>query len=75
MSQTSIHEAKTQLSKLIQKALAGEEVIIAKAGKPVVRLVPVEQSPGQRQLGGWKGTFRMAADFDHTPEGFEDYVP
>lgn len=75
MSQSSIHEAKTQLSRLIQRALAGEEVIIAKAGKPVVRLVPIEQVPGQRQLGGWKGTFRMATDFDQTPEGFEEYLP
>jgi|CXWL01.1.fsa_nt_gi prevent-host-death family protein len=72
MSQSSIHEAKTQLSKLIQQALAGEEVIIAKAGKPVVRLVPIEQTPVQRQLGGWTGKFWMAEDFDQTPVGFEE---
>lgn len=75
MSQFSIHEAKTQLSRLIQRALAGEDVVIAKAGKPVVRLVPIEQKPAQRQLGGWKGIFRMAEDFDETPEGFEAYLP
>lgn len=75
MSQSSIHEAKTQLSRLIQRALAGEEVIIAKAGKPVVRLVPIEQKPARRQLGGWIGTFKMADDFSETPEGFEAYLP
>lgn len=75
MTQSTIHEAKSQLSKLIQRALAGEDVVIAKAGKPVVRLVPIEQKPVQRRLGGWKGVFRMAEDFSETPEGFEVYLP
>ena len=75
MSQTSVHEAKTQLPELIRRALAGEDVVIAEAGEPVVRLVPIASSTGKRQLGGWKGTFRMADDFEETPEGFEAYVP
>lgn len=75
MTQSSIHEAKSQLSKLIQRALAGEDVVIAKSGKPVVRLVPIEQKTGQRQLGSWTGVIRMAEDFSETPEGFEAYLP
>lgn len=75
MTQANIHEAKTHLSKLIQKALAGEEVIIAKAGKPVVRLVPIQPEPGQRKLGGWKGRVWMAEDFDAELADFRDYMP
>lgn len=76
MTQATIHEAKTHLSRLIQKALAGEEVIIAKAGKPVVRLVPIEPpAPPVRTFGGWKGKFWMAEDFDAELEDFADYVP
>lgn len=75
MTQATIHEAKTHLSKLIQKALAGEEVIIAKAGKPVVRLVPVEPvSVPEREFGGWKGEFWMADDFDAPLEDFREYM-
>jgi prevent-host-death family protein len=44
-TQLNIHDAKTHLSQLIERACAGEEVVIAKAGKPMVRLAPVEQTP------------------------------
>lgn len=71
--QTNIHEAKTQLSKLIQKALGGEEVVIAKDGKPVVKLMPLKGACAPRKLGGWKGTFRMAEDFDAELAEFDDY--
>lgn len=75
MTTTSIHEAKTHLSKLIQKALAGEEVIIANAGKPVVKLVPIEQPAKKvRQFGGWKGQIWMADDFDAPLDDFKDYM-
>ena len=75
MTTASIHEAKTNLSKLIQKALAGEEVIIANAGKPVVKLVPVEQPEKKiRQFGGWEGQVRMADDFDAPLDDFKDYM-
>jgi prevent-host-death family protein len=50
----NIHEAKTHFSKLIERVRAGEEVVIAKAGKPVAKLVPVEE-PGPRVPGGWEG--------------------
>jgi prevent-host-death family protein len=74
MTTASIHEAKTHLSKLIRKALAGEEVIIANAGKPVVRLVPVESPARKPRFGGWKGPFRMADDFDAPLEDFKGYM-
>jgi len=47
---------------------------MAKAGEPVVRLVRFNQQPQQRQLGGWKGKFWMAPDFDQIPEGFDEYL-
>lgn len=58
-----MHEAKTELSRLVERALAGEEVIIARAGVPVVRLVPVATA-GKRKLGQWAGRVCMADDFD-----------
>lgn len=68
MRMTNIHEAKSQLSKLVERALAGEEVVIAKAGKPMVRLVPVRDSDAPRKGGQWKGRVRIADDFDELPE-------
>lgn len=58
-----MHEAKTELSRLVERALAGEEVVIARAGVPVVRLVPVARE-GKRKLGQWAGQVEMADDFD-----------
>lgn len=58
----NIHEAKTNLSKLIQQALAGDEVIIAKAGKPQVKLVPVVEHP-VRKPGRFKGQFEVGPEF------------
>jgi len=63
MSQVNVHEAKTHLSKLLQKVEAGEEVVIARAGKPVARLVPLT-APKPRVLGGDEGKVRIAPDFD-----------
>lgn len=74
MAQATIHEAKTHLSRLIQRALAGEEVIIANAGTPVVRLVPILPPTRVRQLGGWKGRVSMAEDFDAELEDFSEYM-
>lgn len=68
MAIANIHEAKSQLSKLIDQALNGEEVIIAKAGQPVVRLVPIQSDVSPRKGGQWKGRVRMADDFDVLPE-------
>jgi prevent-host-death family protein len=64
MPVTNIHEAKTQLSQLIHRALAGEDVVIARAGEPLVRLVPVHRDTRPRQGGQMKGQVRMASDFD-----------
>lgn len=60
----NIHEAKTHLSRLIEKAEAGEEIIIAKAGKPVAKLVPLHSSPSPRSLGMFKGQLNVPEDFD-----------
>ena len=68
MQITNIHEAKSQLSKLVERALDGEEVIIARAGKPMVRLVPVRDNDSPRKGGQWKGKVRIAEDFDVLPE-------
>ena len=67
MTISNIHEAKSQLSKLIEKAERGEEVIIARAGKPVARLVPYRVSTEPREGGQWKGRVRISADFDELP--------
>lgn len=66
MTKSNIHEAKTNLSKLIEKALNGEEVVIAKAGKPLVRLVPVVEK--EDCFGMDKGKGWIADDFDDLPE-------
>jgi len=60
----NVHAAKTQLSRLLQEALLGEEVIIARGGVPVARLVPVEPTPAKRQPGSAKGEVWVAEDFD-----------
>jgi prevent-host-death family protein len=64
MKIVNIHAAKTQLSALVEEAAAGEEIIIAKAGKPVARLVPLEQSNMARIYGDLKGKIRMLENFD-----------
>jgi len=60
----NIHEAKTHFSKLLERVRLGEEVIVAKAGTPVARLVPVQAPPKQRQPGSMKGRIRIGDDFD-----------
>ena len=60
----NIHQAKTHLSKLLERAALGEEIVIAKAGKPVARLVPFEKPKIQRVLGTAKGDFVVPEDFD-----------
>ncbi|NJL78780.1 MAG: type II toxin-antitoxin system Phd/YefM family antitoxin [Richelia sp. RM2_1_2] len=64
MKITNIHEAKTNLSKLIEAVLAGEEVIIAKAGKPAIRMIPYQKKKELRIPGGWEGKVTMSDDFD-----------
>jgi prevent-host-death family protein len=75
MSKFNIAEAKAHFSELVQKAMLGEEVIIAKDNKPVLKLVPLNQPKKPRKPGSGKGQILyVAPDFDATPKGFEDYV-
>jgi prevent-host-death family protein len=60
----NIHEAKTHFSRLVDRAAAGEEIVIAKAGKPVAKLVPLGRDMTPRKLGQAEGEFWMADDFD-----------
>lgn len=64
----NMHDAKTTLSKLVDQAIAGEEVIIAKAGVPLVKLIPVQHIDAPRKPGRFKGQIVIAPDFDITPE-------
>ena len=68
-----MHEAKTQLSKLVERAEAGEEIVITRRGKPAARLVPERNREGFASLAGsWKGRVRIAADFDELPDDLAD---
>lgn len=67
-------EAKAHFSSLVRKALSGEEVIIAKDNKPLLKLVPLEGLPHARKPGSARGRVRVAVDFDRTPPDFKDYV-
>lgn len=63
LEQVNMHEAKTHLSRLVERVEGGEEIVISRAGKPAAKLVPVVQvKPGKRKLGGWKGKFEMPSD-------------
>lgn len=64
MQTINIHEAKTHLSRLVEVVAAGEEVIIAKAGKPMARLVSLAVPPGRRKLGLLAGKMVVPDDFD-----------
>ncbi len=70
----NIHEAKTHLSRLLEKVGQGEEVVIARSGKPVARLVAVTESPVRRRPGSAKDTLWVADDFDDPlPEEIQKY--
>lgn len=70
MQITNISDAKANLSRLIEKVMQGEEVVIGKAGKPVARIVPYDLNATPRQLGAgqWRGQIWLAEDFDELPE-------
>lgn len=70
--QVDMHEAKSQLAKLARLAWEGEEIIIAKAGEPYLRLEPYRPPRGRRTLGTLSGQIRIAPDFDETPQGVID---
>jgi prevent-host-death family protein len=60
----NVHEAKTHFSRLLQRVLAGEEIVIAKGGVPVAKLVPLKRAAGRRVPGSAKGQIVIAEDFD-----------
>jgi prevent-host-death family protein len=63
MAEVNVHEAKTHFSKLLARVAAGEEIVIARGGKPVARLVPIERPP-RRLFGTDRGLFQVPDDFD-----------
>ena len=63
-----MHEAKTNLSRLVERVEAGEEVVIGRAGKPVARLVRYQPEQRRRVPGALKGRIHIADDFDELPE-------
>ncbi|MSP61349.1 MAG: type II toxin-antitoxin system Phd/YefM family antitoxin [Myxococcales bacterium] len=64
MKEVNVHEAKTHFSRLLRRVQAGEEILIARAGKPVARLMPLEPPRKSRQLGQDEGLFEVPEDFD-----------
>ncbi len=64
MRSVNIHEAKTQLSKLVDQAVDGDPFIIAKAGRPLVKVVPLDTPKAARRLGFMEDTFQVPDDFD-----------
>lgn len=69
--QVNIHDAKTHLSRLVERVEAGEEVVIARAGRPVARLVPFRRTGRPRRPGLWRGRIVIAPDFDAVDAGIE----
>jgi prevent-host-death family protein len=74
MKTVNLYEAKTHLSGLVEAALHGEEVIVAKNGKPLVRLTPVVSRKPSDAFGIDRGRVHMAEDFDRTPDDFAEYM-
>jgi prevent-host-death family protein len=74
MLQVNIHQAKTNLSKLIQKVIEGEEVIIAKGNTPIAKLILIDKIRPKRRLGTAKGKIKMSDDFDAPLEDFKEYM-
>jgi prevent-host-death family protein len=68
-----MHEAKTTLSQLVERAAAGEDIVIQRNGTPVARLVPVTSSSSLQSVRGvWRGRVRIADDFDELPDDVAD---
>jgi prevent-host-death family protein len=72
VDQVNIHEAKTHLSRLVERVEAGEEILIARGGRPVARLVPVGRRTRPRELGIWQGEVWVAPDFDESMDDLVD---
>lgn len=63
----NVYEAKTHLSQLLDRAAAGEEIVIARAGRPIARLVALSGASQRRVPGAWRGKVSIADDFDELP--------
>ena len=74
MIQVNIHEAKTHLSRLIQKAIEGEEVVIAKDNKPIVKLIQISNTLPNRKLGSAEGQIHLSDDFNEPMDDFTEYM-
>jgi prevent-host-death family protein len=75
MVQVTIHQAKTHLSELIRRVLAGEEIVIAKGKEPVARLIAIPKARKQRRIGGAAHVIKhMADDFDAPLDEFKEYM-
>lgn len=74
MLQVNIHEAKTNLSKLIQKVINGEDVVIAKGNNPLVKITLINEEQPERKLGSAKNKIKISEDFDNPVDDFEDYT-
>ena len=70
----NIHEAKTHLSRLIRKVINGEEVVIAKGNKPLVKLVSLEGKKPTRKIGSAKDIIKIRKDFDKSLDDFQEYM-
>ena len=69
MAQFGMHEAKTNLSQLVERATAGEDIVIARNGKPVARVVPIAPANSMAAVRGiWRGQVHIADDFDELPD-------
>jgi prevent-host-death family protein len=69
MTQVGMHEAKTKLSQLVKRAESGEDMVIARNGKPAVRLVPIAGGASLTSVrGAWSGRVHLAEDFDQLPD-------
>lgn len=74
MKTVSVHEAKTHLSRLLERVAAGDEVIISKSGKPVARLIAIVSEQPKVLLGSDRGKVHIAPGFDEIPEEFLPYT-
>ena len=72
MNLINIYKAKTNLSKLVKRVSAGEEIVIGKAGEPLVKMIKYEQHQSPRTPGSWKGKVHIKPDFDVLPEDILD---
>jgi prevent-host-death family protein len=73
MAEIGMHEAKTKLSQLVERAAHGEEIVITRNGKPAARLTPIESSSSLASVrGSWRHQVEMSADFEELPDDIAD---